>query len=452
MPAAELAGGTGGSLALADLRRRLAAMGGLADLSRPAPPRPRPAPVESPVSRAGRLGFVADAATLVRRVKVDLGPFLERAGAPGPATAEQLVRLLFRLPAAAPAGPFGEADLAVLDIETLGLRGSGVVPFLVGVGVPRGSSVEIDQWLLADLEAEPAMLDAIAARLASRRLLLTYNGRCFDLPVLQARCILNRRSPEAVAPPIHCDLLGPVRRLFRARLGACTLRQAEVCLLGLERVDDVPGAEAPARFRAWLGGAPASVLEGVVRHNQLDLCATLVLAARVAAHAAGDLIRPVHPADRYRLAVHLAALGMEDAAEAQLTSAFGDRASPWAQAAGHRLARFRRRGAWPAALPVLAELWRRDPADLAAARGLAITLERDGDIGGALRVCLEAERVLGARALWRRRLAVVPDARVSRSEDEWRRRGARLRRRAARQGPILLTGLEPAADRGSGAA
>jgi len=416
------------------LRARLAAMGGLVDLSRPLPsPRmARAEPQPAPAERAAALGFAAEGAALVRRLRVDLGPFLERAGAGGPAAPPDLVRLLYRLPPGAPAGPLSDAEAMVLDIETLGLRGSGVLPFLVGLGVPRGRFLEIDQYLLADLGGEGPMLDAVAARVGTSRVLLTYNGRRFDIPVLRARCVINRRPVDAISPAIHCDLLGPVRRLFRERLGACTLRQAEVSLLGLVREDDVPGAEAPARFRAWLDGGPPSVLEGVIRHNQLDLCSTVVLGARLAAHAGGLLVKPVHPADRYRLAVHLEAVGMADAAATHLTTAFQDAASPWSRPAGHRLARRLRRDTPGSQTAVLRELWRRHPEDLTAARGLAIALERRGEVEGALAVCAEAEAVLASWAGWRRRLAVVAARDSGGSEAEWRHRRERLSRHASR--------------------
>ncbi len=413
------------------LRARLAAMGGLADLSRPLSPRRAPE-ISTPVERAAALGFSAEHGVLIRRVSVDLGPFLERAGAGPPATPPELVRLLYRLPPGTPAGAVADEDALVLDIETLGLRGSGVVPFLVGLGAPRGAFLEIDQYLLADLGEEGVMLDAVAARLARCRVLLSYNGRGFDVPVLRARCVINRRPADAISPVMHCDLLGPVRRLFRERLGACTLRQAEVSLLGLERGDDVPGAEAPARFRAWLGGAPAHLLEGVIRHNQLDLCATVVLGARLTAHAAGRMVEPVHPADRYRLGVHLEAIGFRDAATEELAVAFREESSPWSRPAGHRLARRLGRERAGARTAVLRELHRRHPDDLTAARGLAIALERSGDIAGALGVCAEAESVLAGWSGWRRRLAVAAGPGGG-PETEWRRRRERLLRRQQRR-------------------
>jgi uncharacterized protein YprB with RNaseH-like and TPR domain len=434
----------GAATPVSALRARLAAMGGLVDLSRPLPPPRvfRSEPPPPPAERAGALGFVAEGAVLVRRVRVDLGPFLDRAGADGPAAPPDLVRLLYRLSPGAPAGPFSDGDALVLDIESLGLRGSGVVPFLVGLGVPQGRFLEVDQYLLADLDGEGEMLDAVAARVGTSRVLLTYNGRGFDIPVLRARCVINRRPVDAICPALHCDLLGPVRRLFRERLGSCTLRQAEVSLLGLVREDDVPGAEAPARFRAWLDGGPPSVLEGVIRHNQLDLCSTVVLGSRLAAHAAGQLVEPVHPADRYRLAVHLETVGMADAAEAHLTTAFQDAASPWSRPAGHRLARRLRRDTPGSQTAVLRELWRRHPEDLTAARGLAIALERRGEIEGALAVCTEAEAVLASWAGWRRRLAVVAVRDAGGPEAEWRRRRERLsrRRRRGREAALPLAG------------
>jgi hypothetical protein len=98
---------------------------------------------------------------------------------------------------------------------------------------------------------------------------------------------------------------------------------------------------------------------------------------------------------------------MADAAATHLTTAFQDAASPWSRPAGHRLARRLRRDTPGSQTAVLRELWRRHPEDLTAARGLAIALERRGEIEGALAVCAEAEAVLASWAGWRRRLAVV---------------------------------------------
>ena len=418
----------------AAIRQRLAALGGLVTAAA-LQPRPRPAPPPDPpgtAERAAALGFeplaTAAGGTWVRRISVDLAPFLDRAGGVAPASAAGLIRLTQR--DAGEQCVFTESDIRILDIETLGLRGSGVIAFLVGIGRPRGRQLDVDQLLLTDLDDEAGLLDAVGA-LAGGRVLVTYNGRTFDIPVLASRCIVNRRSGDAVSPAVHCDLLAPVRRLFRDRLGACTLRQAELGLLGLDRGEDVPGAEAPARFRAWLRGAPPAVLEGVIRHNEIDVCATAVLAARLVAHVDGDLVVPVHPADRYNLGVHLEGRGRVAAAVPHLRDSFGVAHPVWSRRAGHRLARRLRRDGDPAgALLVWSELRRRHPDDLVAARQVAIARERAADLAGALAICEEVAVLLRLREQRRRQLLRRPVA--DPEAEEWRRRELRLRARLVR--------------------
>jgi len=394
----------------------------------------------------------------VRRVEVDLGPLLAAAGVDGPADAAELAALVHRggtgpppgtgpaaareSPAAAP-GPGAAAEapilplgpaapIAVLDIESLGLRGSGVLAFLVGIGLLREGCLEVHQVLLAEPGDEQALLTALLDRLDDCSLLLTYNGRTFDLPVLRARCILNRLDDRGLDGRPHCDLLGPVRRLFRDRLGACTLRQAELGLLAMDRIDDVPGFEAPGRYRAWLRGAGPEVLAGVVRHNQLDLCATAVLGARLVAHVRGAMVQPVHPADRYRLALHLERHDAADRAERLLREAVAARAAPWDRRAAHRLALRLRRGGDAGRVEALAiwrALWHGDPSDLRGARALAIALERAGEHEEALTVGRAALRLCAAMPSWRH--AALRGAPAGGWRADWERRVERLGRRAA---------------------
>ncbi len=362
------------------LRARIAQLGGAAT----AAPRPR-APEPDLAERAAALGFGAEetvaGTVFVRRLTVDLGPFLAAAGLGcAPPVADLLALLGHPCGDEGPAWVSGEG-VGVLDIESLGLRGSGVMAFLVALGVQRGDELACEQYLLVDPGAEAAMLAALAARIRRHRLWLTYNGRSFDIPVLAARCTINRLDPASMEPRLHGDLLGPVRRLFRERLGACTLRHAEMSLLNHHRIDDVPGIEAPGRYRAWLRGAPPSIVAGVVEHNLQDIVSTVVVGARLAAHVSGERIRPAHAADPYHLARHLQRHGLADAAEVELRSTVAAGIDPWARRAAHRLAVvLQRRGEMEEALA----LWRRlhldDPRDLRAARGYAIRLERCGDL------------------------------------------------------------------------
>jgi uncharacterized protein YprB with RNaseH-like and TPR domain len=427
------------SAAVAALRARLARLGGGTPQ---APPRPARRMEEAAVRLAAGArqgGFeaerVASGVAWVRRVSVDLAPFLERAGASGPVTAPQLLRLCTGGGGAQHVA-WETSSVVVLDLETLGLRGSGVLAFLVGIGVPRGERLEVDQLLLVDPAEERPLLLATLARLAGRRMLVTYNGRSFDLPALRARLVVNRLDPAVLEGGMHCDLLVPVRRLFRDRLGPCTLGQAERLLLGLQREGEVPGAEAPARYHAWLRGASFAVLDGVVRHNQLDLCATLVLAARVATHLEGRLVPPVHPADRYRLAVHLERSGVADRVDDLLRSTVDGGLDPWNRQAAHALARrLRRRGgaAEEEALRLWEGLWRARPTDLRAGRALAAGLERRRRLAEALTVAEGALALCARLEGWR--LAAIGGAPPGGWAADWERRCLRLRRRAAAQSP-----------------
>jgi uncharacterized protein YprB with RNaseH-like and TPR domain len=410
---------------VAALRARIASLSGAGASA------PRIRPREPDLrSRAAELGFQAESlasgTSFVRHQTIDLSPFLDRAGlGAAPPTADLLALLGQPCAPGDPVWVTGEG-VGVLDIESLGLRGSGVIAFLVALGIQSGESLECEQLLLADPGGEEALLTAVAARIGSVRLWLTYNGRSFDIPVLAARCTVNRLDPLSVHPRLHGDLLGPVRRLFRERLGACTLRHAEMSLLNHHRVGDVPGMEAPGRYRAWLGGAPAAVLAGVVEHNLQDIVSTVMVGARLAAHVGGERVSPAHAADAYHLARHLDKQGVADAAEVELRVAVAAGVDPWARRAAHRLAvALQRRGAADEAL----ELWRRlhvdDPRDLRAARGYAIRLERRGDIAGAVEVCLKVRRIRTDLGPWWSRMR----GGGTRGGAEWDRRELRLRRR-----------------------
>jgi len=426
---------------VAGLREKLARLGGLAGAAaspaqaaaaaalraraREAPPPPR-MPGFEPCSTAAGTAWV-------RSVRVDLRALLDAAGATHLGSAPDLLALTC---AAAPdAAPEPGGDVAVLDIESLGLRGSGVVAFLVGVGIQRHTALDVHQVLLVDPGAEAAQLHAVLDRLDGAAALVTYNGRSFDVPALRARCIVNRLGDRGLEGRPHCDLLGPVRRLFRDRLGACTLRQAEMELLAMDRVEDVPGFEAPARYRAWLRGAGPEVLAGVIRHNELDLCATAVLGARLLAHVEGDMVGPVHAADRYRLAVHLERRGADQPrSERLLRDTVAAEHGPWDRRAAHRLAaRLRRAGeaGEREALHLWRTLWRADPGDLRAARALAIALERARLLDEAIAVCERSLHHCAAMPPWRH--AAMRGAPAGGWQHDWSRRLARLQARRIRQ-------------------
>jgi uncharacterized protein YprB with RNaseH-like and TPR domain len=178
----------------------------------------------------------------------------------------------------------GRCDLApesllFLDTETTGLAGgTGTVAFVVGLAWLDGASLRLVQWLMASFAAEPALIGRVRERFANAGALVTFNGKSFDLPLLKARARLAGGELEA-AELVHLDLLHATRRLLRDGWPDCRLRTAEAESLRLERVNDLPGAEAPGAWRRWLERGDGSLLEGVLDHNRADLLSLMALLA-----------------------------------------------------------------------------------------------------------------------------------------------------------------------------
>jgi uncharacterized protein YprB with RNaseH-like and TPR domain len=198
----------------------------------------------------------------------------------------------------------GEADLAgfdlgkavFLDTETTGLAGgSGTAAFLVGLGWLDGDRFVIRQYVMRDYHEEAALLAEVAREVRRFEHLVTFNGRSYDVPLLETRFKLNRnRWPLGEAR--HLDLLHPARRLWKLRLESCRLQVLEARLLGIHRVEDVPGDQIPQIWFDYLRSRDARALARVLEHNRLDILSLAALAVLAAqwveedhAHDARDL-------------------------------------------------------------------------------------------------------------------------------------------------------------------
>ena len=177
---------------------------------------------------------------------------------------------------------FDSFDLAAsvfLDTETTGLAGgTGTAAFLVGLGFVRGDRFVVRQYFMRDYDEEAALLHALHEDLSAFETLVTFNGKMFDVPLLESRFRLNRaRFPLADAA--HLDLLHPARRLWKARLESCRLVHLEAQLLGVERSGDIPGEQIPQAYFDFIRGGDARPLARVVEHNRLDIVSLAALAA-----------------------------------------------------------------------------------------------------------------------------------------------------------------------------
>jgi uncharacterized protein YprB with RNaseH-like and TPR domain len=174
-------------------------------------------------------------------------------------------------------------NLLFVDLETTGLAGgAGTYAFLVGCGWFDGGSFRVRQFFLSAFGAERVLLDAVSELASGAAGVVTYNGKSFDLPLIETRYLLHRMTTPFAALP-HVDMLHPARRLWRSEeQEGCRLMELETTLLGHEREGDVPGFEIPARYFNFVRSGDARPLEPVLEHNRLDLLSLALVTARAA--------------------------------------------------------------------------------------------------------------------------------------------------------------------------
>jgi uncharacterized protein YprB with RNaseH-like and TPR domain len=178
----------------------------------------------------------------------------------------------------------GSRPLLFLDLETTGLAGgAGTYAFLVGLAWFDGAVFRTRQYFLSNYTAERALLTGVAAEAASAAALVTYNGKSFDVPLMDTRFVLHRMATPFAALP-HVDMLHPARRLWRSDdedgdAGGCRLTTLEETLCGHRREGDVPGFEIPSRYFHYVRTGDARPLAAVFEHNRLDLLALAMITA-----------------------------------------------------------------------------------------------------------------------------------------------------------------------------
>jgi len=163
-----------------------------------------------------------------------------------------------------------------LDTETTGLAGgTGTYAFLIGLAWWDAGGLQIEQLFMRDFAEEHSLLHELAARITERPVLVTFNGKSFDWPLLESRFTMTR-SIAAPRLSAHLDLLHPARALWKLRLGSVRLSDLERHVLdaprlGWRRDDDISSALIPQFYFDYLRGGSAEPLVGVARHNQMDL-------------------------------------------------------------------------------------------------------------------------------------------------------------------------------------
>lgn len=199
--------------------------------------------------------------------------------APARRASRELLALLALDPSLAECDPAGAL---YLDTETTGLGpGAGTVAFLVGLAWfdvgdgRRPPALVVEQLLVRQLGEEAPVLARVAERLREASMLVTFNGKSFDLPVLRTRFVMGRLA--APPEPPHLDLVHVARRLHKTRGVGARLGTVEREVLGFVREDDVPSGEVSAHYLHFLRTGDTRGLLGVVEHNAWDVVSMAAL-------------------------------------------------------------------------------------------------------------------------------------------------------------------------------
>jgi uncharacterized protein YprB with RNaseH-like and TPR domain len=168
-----------------------------------------------------------------------------------------------------------------LDTETTGLTGgTGTFAFMVGAGFYQGEDFSVHQLFMRDHSEERASLSILNEMLESFQFLVTFNGRHYDIPLLETRFILSRMRSKIREMP-NFDLLFPCRKIWKGAYENCRLATLESRLLGVERMDDVPSEWIPSIYFNYLQTGDAHEIERVFYHNRMDILSMVALVGRI---------------------------------------------------------------------------------------------------------------------------------------------------------------------------
>ena len=211
---------------------------------------------------------------------------------------------------------FDVRNTLFLDTETTGLAGgAGTLAFLVGLGYfDAEDHFIIEQYFLKEPAREAAMLVAIDKLVSARTGLVTFNGKAFDIPLLETRFTLSRIAPSFDERD-HLDLLMPARRVWRDSIGSCRLSALEAHLLGVERSQqDIAGFLIPQLYREYLQSGSDELndeMSRVMYHNLHDILSMVTLISRLC----DVLARPRDARERVQAGVYYERVGEPQIAE-----------------------------------------------------------------------------------------------------------------------------------------
>jgi uncharacterized protein YprB with RNaseH-like and TPR domain len=252
------------------------------------------------------------------------------------------------------------ARIVFLDTETTGMQGgTGMCPFLVGIGYFGEDGFHMVQYFIRDFDEEPSMLLALGEQLQEFDLIITYNGAAFDIPLLETRFTLSRLNGPFQGMS-HFDMLFPARKLWRSGHGSCRLVALEREMISFLRGPDIPGAMIPRAYFDYLQQRPTGALQSIFTHNVDDVVSLAALT--------------VHACDR----VTLEPAALDDPLDLYSLARVMERSSEWRRSVG--LYEMALRGDLP------------DPFRRKALEEIAVVYRRAGEYERSRDICRELMR------------------------------------------------------------
>lgn len=245
-------------------------------------------------------------------------------------------------------------EFVFFDTETTGLAGgTGTYIFLLGLGYFEDNAFCVKQIFMRDYAEEPALLWLTGQVLSGKSVVVTYNGKCFDVPLLRTRLIA-ARNDQTIIPTLHLDLLYGCRRLWREKHGSCKLTNLESRILNVERRGDIPGELIPQIYFEFLRTGVVDQLRNVFIHNRYDIISLAGLLLRILQILA-DPDRHASPDEFYSLGKIYRDQGLVERADACFVKAMEGHTDPGkrAEAAIRRWLMVRARRQYTAGLPLL---------------------------------------------------------------------------------------------------
>lgn len=174
-------------------------------------------------------------------------------------------------------------EMLFIDLETSGLGRSGTIAFLIGLGYFEDGHFVVEQIFLPDPDAEENSFDRLQELLQSRALILSFNGKSFDIPILESRLLYHHIWLNLKEMP-HLDVLHLARRMWKQRLSSCALESIEYYILDHPRCaeTDIPGALVPQAYQDYLYSGDTSQISRIFAHNHDDILYLAILFALIA--------------------------------------------------------------------------------------------------------------------------------------------------------------------------